>query len=225
MIELAKYNDEFIIRFSPWGKDDKGQKKPELPTITRTLLYGHYCPECKNVIQAAFLTDSALDIKGYEELNTTILDGNNNRRVIRTSTNPKFKSKYDSTIARRGDKVSAQLIKLKEHFDKHPNEEVWNSFCHFVAYFSFRPDIVLQEMMLESGVDPSYYNIGGISNKDVVDYMKTRGYMKDSYIVVPDFAGKVPDIVLVRRNTYSWALSSFMGTHYKKDKTTPTIPF
>ena len=224
MIELAKYNDEFIIRFSPWGEDDKGQKKPGLPLITKTLLYGHFCPKCKNVIQAAFLTDSSLDTRGYEELNTTITDKDGKRRIVRTGINPRFKSKYDSTLARKGDKISAQLIKLKEHFDAHPNEDTWNSFCHFVAHFSFRPDIVLQEIILGSNIDPSLYRVSDISNEKLIHYMSTT-YMKDGYAVVSDFVGKMPEITLVRRNTSNYYLCSFLSEYYIGNTSAPALPF
>jgi hypothetical protein len=231
MIELFYDGDVPSIRFSPWAtgditKEDKEYKKVgHAPTLTRQLIYGHFCTECQNLIQAAFLTDTAIDPKDYEELNTTIMDTHGQRKVIRTGVNSRFKSKYDINTIQRGSLISAELIRLKEHFDRHPYEPTWCSFCHYTAYFSFRYDIALQQILIDSGTNPNWFDLSQKNIPEILAALKDKGHSRESYVKLKDFAGRVPDVILVERGVYSRRISSLLKSFYKADHTEPTVAF
>ena len=214
MIQLVRTEDGPKIVFRPWSNVNLKEleselkvvyNKIQLPELEFPLIYGHVCPRCENVIQAAFITDKPVDPRGYEEFFTTLRDKQGNIKVVRTGVHPRFKSKYETTLVQRGNKISAQMIRLGEHFDKNP--EIEGLLCHYTSYFSFRPDMALQQVLLNNGMNPSAYSFTAEDVEEIAVSLASSQYVKDEYLRVKDVAGSAPDAWIVKRGAYSWMLS------------------
>lgn len=226
MIKTVKKEEGHEILFQPWANVQMKEidhelrevyNKIQLPTIRCKLIMAHYCPICKNLIQAAFLTDKEVDPRPYEELNTVFKDSNGKLKVIRTGANSRFKSKYETTLVKRGDAISAQLIRLKEHFEVPDGEGA--SICNYRAFFSFRPDVAFQYVLLNASnhnLDPSHYNI----TPKVLDYVEKEcdedNYTRGDYRRIYDIVDGKSTIWLVRHGAYDWVLGRALAKSYKE---------
>lgn len=224
MISITKLEGEDTkVLFQPWSNVSIKEidhelvqvyNKIQVPQIENKLLFGHVCPICNNVLQAAFLTCKEVDTRPYEEVRTTFKDEKGSYRTLRTGTNSRFKSKYDSIIVNRGNKVSAQLIKLTEHFER--SVEDTTPICNFRAFFSFRPDMAVQYMILNSSLNPSKYDLNEKNIQEIRDIIASQQYMKDDYRDISDEAGGDSKIWLVRTGAYNWTLDHVLKEYMRK---------
>jgi len=226
VISLTKGEEDHQVLFRPWAnvqtKEIDGElvevyNKIQLPELSFKLIFGHICPKCGNVLQAAFFTDRAVDTRGYEEIKTTIRDEKTKElRVFRTGANNRFKSKYDSTLIQRGGVVSAQFIRLTEHFER--TQDDGTTICHFQAYFSFRPDMAIQYVILNNQLNPAIYDLSAKNLEKLAKHASSQPYMKDDYMQLHDEAGGASTIWLVKRGAYNWVLSTALQNYIKKEK-------
>ena len=222
MISFIKTEEGHKILFQPWSnvlkKEVNGEtvevyNKIQLPELSFPLIFGHICPKCENIIQAAFLTTKLVDPKGYEELNTTIRDTHGQRKVLRTGGNYRFKSKYETIPVQRGNNVSAQLIRLEEHFRIPDDAET--CICYYMAFFSFRPDMALQQVMLHSNLNPSKYNLTDEALNDIENACIGQSYAREEFYRVHDVMGSKSDLWLRKHGAYDWVINRAVSTHLK----------
>jgi len=223
MIRLQAGDNGAEIVFQPWmGREFRPQAAgvpipevswnplPPYEAPHRKLVHGYVCPVCKNVVQASFLTSTVIDPKPFEEIQTTIRDDKGNLRVIRTGVHPRFHSKYDSKIIQQGSVISAQVIRLHDHFTKDLGEEI-TPLCPFVAHFSFRPDLLVKQLLVNGDVNPQEYTIKPEQIGEIKEGLQKHSYAKDEYKFVADFAGEGPTLWLVKRiGGYGWSLTSVL---------------
>ena len=167
--------------------------------------------------EAAFLRTGRWSLRGYEEIKTTIRDEKTKElRVFRTGANNRFKAKYDSTLIQRGGVISAQFIRLTEHFER--TQDDGTTICHFQAYFSFRPDMALQYAILNNQLNPAIYDLSAKNLAELSKHASSQPYMKDDYMQLHDEAGGASTIWLVKRGAYNWVLSHALQNYIKKEK-------
>lgn len=176
------------------------------------LIFGYKCSTCDNVIQALFLTEESVDQRACEETNmfTTSNFMDQKTKVFRPGTGKHFNSKYSSKLIQNKGLISAQFIKLDEHFE-HKLDETHVPVCKLVSVFSFNPVVLIKNaIMLDGYVNPEDYSIN-INNIEKVK--ESLNYTND-ILYEKDIAGKFPDIWSVKRCMSScmmvWKLTSFL---------------
>lgn len=120
------------------------------------LVYGHRCPKCNNLVQALFMTDKKIDPKPWEEIMTRQLDKDGYFKRIIPGRHERFRSHYNIQTIGRGNAVSAELIRLTEHFER--KEDVVNgNVCEFTVLSSVIPEYRVHDMLLANFLNPSEY--------------------------------------------------------------------
>lgn len=146
------------ILFSPRVGFRRGASK--VNELERTLVYGHVCPVCRNVIQALFLTDTQVNLWPYEET-IEISEGKETMgEVLHYWPKPDSHHGYSQYTSMRlhttqGD---AQKIVLKNHVLKYHGIDANKNggYTHFVSgghmcsltgIASHRPDLLICDLM------------------------------------------------------------------------------
>lgn len=147
---------------------------PRVHEIEKTLVYGHVCPTCGNVIQACFLTDEPVNLWAYEETNFISKSSDEKKfgTILKVVPNVDSKygySQYTSTVFRTSG-GKAQHLTLKNHIVKYhgANTETQTTdryfepggcTCEYVGVFSLREDLALKDLCLLWRFKESYKNL------------------------------------------------------------------
>lgn len=199
------------LLLDPYSDKSGTGSKQEFP-----LVAGFVCPSCTNVLWALFLTDRQVDVRPYEEVRTQLKDNNGCYRYIQTGLLKSRNSLYEQSVLSDRETVSAQMIWLREHFERMTGEEK-STICKYRARHSMRPDIPLKEALLWSRPHSTFTfkaeEMGNIKNK-VSAYTAASERFKH----VSDFAGKLPDLWLLGRESDTWYLENCLSKWVTRNK-------
>lgn len=178
--------------------------KTKAKIVERTLLYGHRCPVCSNIIQAFFHTSQEVSLWPYEE--TTVLSqGEKNMgeilKIVPDTKYEKGESCYHSHFYPGSE--SMQRITLKNHlirmstlpdaiFDRDRLEEVGERTCPWTGVFSLREDITIKDMGMVLKMTPDEFEAYAIP--------KISELMPDPNVTYP-IAADVPERLRIFRWT------------------------
>lgn len=177
------------------------------------LVYATTCPKCQNLVQALFITDKKIDPKPWEEIFTKILDSEGHYKRIIPGRHERHKSRYSVSLIGRGAKISAQLIRFTEHFER--KEDVVNApVCNFVAISSAIPEYRIYDLLLAQYINPSNYKIedkdyAGIKANIMNKYTGDQQYAFTE-AVGPGGAESGPECVFISRTAYNWFINDII---------------
>lgn len=207
-----------MLRFSPDGSElwFIPPEKTQEQELSFPLVYGHYCPKCNNLVQALFMTDKRIDPKPWEEIMTKQLDKDGHFKRIIPGRHERFRSRYSITTIGRGNVISAELIRLADHFEMKEDVSM-TPVCNFLAINSAIPEYRLNDLILAHGLNPSQWLV---QDKDYeeIKYKLVSGYPgSDIYAFVPA-TGTGPELAIVSRSNQQWVLNMALGNHLKPYK-------
>lgn len=163
MIHFRTSSDGAISRvtFSPRPDTSRGTKE-----IERQLVYGYYCPFCRNPVLFAFLTPEKIPLRKYEE--SWVVNGAQHIRRVIPSDNGDHETAYFidwSPVA--GRTMGLQRVRMKNHIlsedligHKDAAHQPGTRCCPYVGVFSARRDLLIKDTLLMGGFParelPSY---------------------------------------------------------------------
>lgn len=202
------------------------KKKGSIPTLEFSLIYGHRCPYCSNVMQALFKSPKTFSLWAYEE--TTLLSqGEKNSGEVR-STYPNEKTKQGKSCYRMdfnpADGGSVKIT-LKNHIMRHAAIaerefngnglwEVGEKPCTMTGIFSLREDLLVKDWLLFSQIQETeitYYNIPKI--KDII-------LDSDPNFRLVQPVGVAPPVIIIDKHSlvygFHYGARSKMSAYIKK---------
>ncbi len=154
MIHFRSSQDGTVhsVVFSPRPGTSRGAKELE-----RQLVYGYFCPFCRNPVLFAFLTPEKISLRKYEE-SWVVNNAQHIRRVIPSDNSDHETAYHVDWTPIPGRTMSLQRVRMKNHVlsedvvgNKDAAHEGGTRCCPYVGVFSLRRDLLIRDTIVMGG--------------------------------------------------------------------------
>jgi len=152
--------EDSIIEFRP-------RLKAKGPIVTRSLVYGHHCKWCGNIIQAMFLTDEEIRLFPYEETRVISQGDKNDGTLLKIVPNVNDRDSAYRVDMYRTKQGTGQMIRLKNHMIRwdgissgNPDLffEVGERCCKYIGTYTRDSAEIINEIAAACGYNRSMYD-------------------------------------------------------------------
>lgn len=151
------------VIFSPRPGTSRGTRE-----IERQLLYGYYCPFCRNPVLFAFLTPEKISLRKYEE-SWVVNNAQHIRRVIPSDGGDRETAYHVDWMPIPGRSMGLERVHMKNHVlseevigHKDAAHQPGPRCCPYIGVFSMRTDLLMRDTILMGGLpvrELSRYNL------------------------------------------------------------------
>lgn len=170
------------VIFSPRPGTSKGARE-----IERQLIYGYYCPFCRNPVLFAFLTPEKISLRKYEE-SWVVNSSQHIRKIIPSDSSDRETAYYVDWAPVPGRTMGLERVRMKNHVlsedvigQRDAAHQPGTRCCPYVGVFSLRRDLLIRDTMLMGGVSArelARYNLPSWEQFEQIILQDTRHFFR-----------------------------------------------
>lgn len=170
------------VTFSPRPGTSRGARE-----IERQLLYGYYCPFCRNPVLFAFLTPEKISLRKYEE-SWVVNSAQHIRKVIPSDSSDRETAYHVDWTPVPGRTMGLQRVYMKNHIlsedvigQRDAAHQPGTRCCPYVGVFSPRRDLLMRDTILMGGFparELDRYNLPSWDEFEQIILQDTRHFFR-----------------------------------------------